>query len=364
MAAVDSPQPTSLSERHEAGATQVRGYAGEVEDWDRFVRTTPGGTFFHLIGWKDVLEQAFGFESHYLTALRAGAIVGVLPLFELRPTFARGCLLSLPFAVEGGICAADEDARRALEEAALVLSRERGVRYLELRDGLDGNGFHIREGLYFRFRRPLMASDEENFAAIRRKQRRMVRVGQQSGLTARVSPDDLDAFYDLYACSVRSLGTPVFPYRYFRLFLERFPQDCVLLTVRHNGTPAAAVLSFFFNDTVLPYYAGSRSEFFRYAVNDFMYWELMRHARQRGARVFDFGRSKKGTGAYEYKCHWGFEPEPLRYRVYVQDGGPAPDHSASDGSVQLLRRVWKQLPLPITKLVGPFLLRRYGAYYT
>jgi hypothetical protein len=80
--------------------------------------------------------------------------------------------------------------------------------------------------------------------------------------------------------------------------------------------------------------------------------------------VFDFGRSKKGTGAYEYKCHWGFEPEPLRYRVYVQNGGPVPDHSASDSNVQILRRVWKKLPLPVTKLVGPFLLRRYGAYYT
>jgi FemAB-related protein (PEP-CTERM system-associated) len=218
--------------------------------------------------------------------------------------------------------------------------------------------------VYYRFQRRLADTDEENFAAIRRKQRRMVRVGQQSGLVARVNNDDVEVFFDLYARSVRHLGTPVFAQRYFRLLLDHFPNDCSLLTVWHGDQPAAAVLSFFFNETVLPYYAGSRHELFRYAINDFMYWELTRYACARGARVFDFGRSKKGTGAYDFKCHWGFEPEPLRYRVYAPDGAPVHGHTASDGHVQMLRRMWQRLPLGVTKLLGPFLIRHYGAYYT
>jgi len=344
--------------------TEVRQFAGEREEWDHFVRRRSGGTFFHLIGWRDVLEHCFRFRSHYLVARRAGEIVGVLPLCELRSALSGRCLLSLPFAVEGGICSADDEARRALEDAALRLSRDRGARYLELRDGLDGAGFQMREGLYYRFRRPLLASDEENLAAIPRKQRRMVRVGQKSGLEARVGVQDADVFYDLYARSVRNLGTPVFARRYFRLLLDQFPDDSCLLTVRHEGTPVAGVLSFFFKDTVLPYYAGSRHEFFRYAVNDFMYFELMRYARERGARTFDFGRSKKGTGAYDFKCHWGFEPEPLRYRVFAPGNVSVDGHTASDGHVQLLRQAWRRLPLPMTKLIGPFFIRRFGAYYT
>ncbi len=342
----------------------VADYRGERDEWDAFVRRAPGGTFFHLTGWKDVLEEAFGFTSRYLVARRATELVGVLPLFELRSPLAGRSLLSVPFAVEGGVCSGDDEARGALEEAACALARRTGARSLELRDGLEGPGFHIREGVYFRFRRDLADTDEENFAAIRRKQRRMVRVGQQSGLVARVTNDDLKVFFDLYARSVRHLGTPVFAQRYFRLLLERFPRDCFLLTVWHGDQPAAAVMSFFFNDTVLPYYAGSRHELFRYAVNDFMYWELMRSARERGARAFDFGRSKKGTGAYDFKCHWGFEPEPLRYRVYTPDGAPVQAHTANDGHVQTLRRIWQRLPLGLTKLVGPSIIRHYGAYYT
>jgi hypothetical protein len=95
-----------------------------------------------------------------------------------------------------------------------------------------------------------------------------------------------------------------------------------------------------------------------------MYWELMRHARERGVGHFDFGRSKKGTGAYEFKCHWGFEPQPLRYRVYVPGGGVVADRTASSSNIQLLRQVWRRLPLSVTKLLGPFFIRRFGAHYT
>jgi FemAB-related protein (PEP-CTERM system-associated) len=342
----------------------VRPYAGEREEWDGLVRRAPGGSVFHLIGWRNVLERLFPFTAHYLTARRGTELVGVLPLFELRSPFSSPTLLSLPFAVEGGVCSSDPEAARALASAAVSLSQVRGARSLELRDGLDGPDFHLREGTYYRFRRPILPTDEENLAAVRRKQRRMIRVGLQSGLSARIGTADLEVFYDLYARNLQRLGTPVFARRYFQELMREFGDGAVLLTVWHGNQPAAAVLSFFFADAVLPYYAGSRPEFFSHAVNDFMYWELMRYARERGARVFDFGRSKKGTGAYEFKCHWGFEPEPLRYRVYTRPGEPVRDRTMNSANVQVLQRIWRQLPLPLTKVLGPLFIRHYGAHYT
>jgi FemAB-related protein (PEP-CTERM system-associated) len=344
--------------------TQVEVFAGHREEWDRFVDETPRGTFFHLLGWRDVLQAAFGFRTHYLAARCDGRLVGVLPLCEV-PSGLRGrCLLSLPFAIEAGVCARDDEARRALDDAALALSAARGAAYLELRDGLDGDGFRIREGLYHRFRRPLHPTDEENFAAIPRKQRRMVRVGQRCGLVAHGETADVRVFHDLYARSVRRLGTPVFARHYFHLLLQTFPDRCSILTVSSAARPVAAVLSFRFRDTIMPYYAGSRREYFRHAANDLMYWELMRWARRCGLRQFDFGRSKKGTGAFDYKRHWGFDPEPLRYRVYAGgDRAPSP-RTVDDAGVRVLRWGWRHLPLGCTKLLGPPLLRRFGSLYT
>ena len=344
--------------------TQVEVFQGQREEWDAFVDQSPGGTFFHLLGWRAVLQAAFGFRTHYLAARCDGRLVGVLPLCEV-PLGLRGCcLLSLPFAIEGGVCAVDAAARRVLDDAALALSADRGASFLELRDGLDGAGFQIRAGTYYRFRRLLHPTDEENFAAIPRKQRRMVRVGLGYGLVADSETSDVRVFHDLYARTARQLGTPVFAREYFRLLLRTFPDQCVILTVSSGTRPVAAVLSFLFRDTVMPYYAGSRREYFRHAANDVMYWELMRYARRRGLRQFDFGRSKKGTGAFDFKRHWGFEAEPLRYRVHARAGHTFTEHSVDDRGVRMMRWGWRRLPLGLTKLLGPALVRRFGSLYT
>lgn len=346
-----------------AACVRVDPYAGEREAWDAFVRASPTSTFFHQSRWLDVVEQCFGYRRHDLVARRAGRVVGVLPLCELAPPFGRACVMSLPFAVEAGVCADDAEARTALEAAAIAVAERQRAAYLELRDSAGGAGFSPREGVYYRFRRALLADAEDNLRAIPRKQRRMIRVGQRSGLTVEVGDSHLGVFHDLYARTARRFGSPVFALGYFRSLLETFGDDCVLMTVWHADSAIAGVLSFFFRETVMPYYAGSRREMLRYSPNDLLYWELMRHAVERGATAFDFGRSKVGTGAFAFKRHWGFEPQPLRYRVRALTGAP-PARSLDDRWVRRLRRCWSQLPLSFTKLAGPALLRRLGPYYT
>jgi FemAB-related protein (PEP-CTERM system-associated) len=344
-------------------AVRVDRYAGERDAWDAFVARSPSSTFFHRSTWLDVVEQTFGYGRHDLVARRGGHIVGILPLCEVPRPFGRACLMSLPFAVQAGVCADDGEARQALDAEALALGLQRKAEYVELRDGPGGDGFRAREGVYFGFRRALHANDEDNLRSVPRKQRRMIRVGQRSGLRAEVGPAHLGAFHDLYARTARRLGSPVFAVGYFRLLLDTLGDDCVLMTVWQGGVAVAGVLSFFFRDTVLPYYAGSRRDMLRFAPNDFLYWELMRHAVRRGARAFDFGRSKVGSGPFAFKRHWGFVPEPQRYRVCAFGNDP-PVRSLDDPWVRWLRRCWSQMPLSLTKVAGPMLIRRLGPYYT
>ena len=336
---------------------------GARDEWEEFVRTAADATFFHDARWKDVLEQAFGFRSHFLTARRDGRLVGVLPLCELRPPFGKPRLLSLPFAVEAGISAADADARRALEDAAVARAQEIGARYLELRDGLDGDAFQVRRDSYCRFRRSLSPRDDDNFACIPRKRRRMIRRGQGNGLRARVDAD-LDVFYDLYAESQGRLGTPVLPRLYFASLLRHFAESSVVLTIWRGDSPVAGVFSFLFRDRILPYEAGSRGECLGYGSNDFMYWELMRLACRRGVRTFDFGRSRRGSGAFDYKRYWGFEPEPLCYRIHALGQGAPKRRTVDDARLRLLRWGWRRLPLPVTKKLGPVVARHFAPYFT
>ncbi len=350
-----------------ARAAPPAGISVEVVDndnasWDAFVRRTSASTLFHRMAWRHVLEETFQYRARYLTARQAGEIIGVLPLFELGRARQPRCLLSLPFAVEAGICSDHAEARQQLADAAIELAAESNAGYVELRDTWDSPGFLAEEGQNFRFRRSLHSSDAENLACIPRKQRRMVRVGQNAGLQSRLETDGTALLHDLAAYSMQRLGSPVFPRRYFESLRRHLGDDCEILSVWHDSTPVAAVMSFYFRDTVMPYYSGSRREFFGHAINDFLYWEMMRRARARGATQFDFGRSRKGSGAYHFKRHWGFTPEPMRHRVCVR-GGAAPSSSTTT-SLGLARSFWRHLPLPLTKQLGPVLMKYLGVYYT
>ncbi len=326
--------------------------------WDAFVARHPEATFFHQWRYRQAVERCFGHRPHYLAAERDGEVVGILPLFEMRSLLFGHSLVSLPFAVYGGAVADDPGAHAALFDHARALARNRGADYLELRyltpSGLEGP----TTDLYVTFRKEIDPDPEVNLKRIPRKQRRMVRQGAKRGLTHRTGPQELDAVWRLYAVSVHRLGTPVYPRRWFRTLLEVFGPDCHLLTVRHQGRPVAGVLSFFFKDQVLPYYAGSLPEARRLAPNDHMYWQLMCLSAARGVRLFDFGRSKRGTGAYDFKVHWGFEPEPLPYLYHVPGGGPPPAVNPTSPRFRRKVELWKRLPLPLANALGPWIIAR------
>jgi hypothetical protein len=91
-----------------------------------------------------------------------------------------------------------------------------------------------------------------------------------------------------------------------------------------------------------------------------MYWEVMRRAAARGCRLFDFGRSKLGTGSYAFKRNWGFEPEPLHYRYKLGPGRAIPDHNPLNPKYQVFIAAWKRLPLPLANAIGPHIVRGLG----
>ena len=44
--------------------------------WDNYVLNHPKGAFFHLSGWKEVVEKSFGHKSYSLLAVSSGAKQG------------------------------------------------------------------------------------------------------------------------------------------------------------------------------------------------------------------------------------------------------------------------------------------------
>lgn len=330
---------------------------GAGAQWDDYVLAHPQGNFFHLSGWRDVVRDTFGHSAHFLMTERDGAITGILPLMEIKSRLFGHSLISSAFCVGGGPLASDPAALTALLAEAEETAGKLGVEYIELRDtDAAPETWARREGLYAGFERPIKADEAECLTQIPRKQRAVVRKAMTLGFTVTID-DTTEHFFDLYARNVRNHGTPAMPRRFFDSLLKRFGKNCEILTVHHQGRAVSSVLSYFFRDRVLPYYTGSLDEARGTGANDYMYWSLMRHAVTRGCAVFDFGRSKTGTGPYKFKHNWGFEPRPIVHQFRLLKAEKLPDINPNNPKYALFIRAWQKLPLPVANAISPFLSR-------
>ena len=339
-------------------SVRVRGY--EREDrarWEAFVERSREACFSHRIGWRELIEGCFGHRTHYLLAERAGDLVGVLPLAEVRSLIFGHALISLPFFHVAGVAADDDEAAQALQSSAQALGRLIGVGHLELRNPAPRAPLWPRQELYAGFRKQLSTDVEANLQAIPRKQRAMLRKGTKNGLTSEIDAG-VERFFPLYAEAMHRHGTPPLPRKYFEALREVFGTAAQVLTVVDaNGRAVSSVLSYYFKDEVIPYYAGERVEARELAANDFKYWELMRRACERGARVFDYGRSKQGSGSYEFKRNWGFEPKPLAYEYCLYKCSGVPENNPLNPKYRALIGLWRRLPLSVVNFVGPHLAK-------
>jgi FemAB-related protein (PEP-CTERM system-associated) len=345
------------------GAAPIRVRAFVPEDmlrWEAFVQRCPEATFFHKVGWREILEQCFGHRTHYLLAEQVGDVVGVLPLAEVRSLLFGHSLVSLPFCANAGVAVSEPAAVVPLHRAAQELGERLGAAHLELRNRTPREPAWPRQELYCSFRKEILPEVDANMLAIPRKQRAVVRKGIKNGLTGEIDAG-VDRFFALYADNVHRHGTPPYARSYFEALRRVFGRDAEVLTiVDAAGRPVSSVLSFYFRDEVLPYYAGDDVSARDLGANDFKYWELMRRACERGLRVFDYGRSKRGTGPFDFKKNWGFEPAPLAYEYCLHRRRSIPENNPLNPKYRALIATWRRLPLPIANLIGPHIVKSLG----
>lgn len=332
---------------------------------DAFLADHPEATPFHRREWLLAIAAGTRNRALALVAENGGQLLGYLPLHEVHsPLFGR-MLASTGFAVGGGLLLAPGADGRALLEAACELAGRRSCPTIELRGGAlpdSGDGWFLRTDAHCGFVAPLAADDEAQLLAIPRKQRAEVRKGllQELAVTTGSGERDRAAHAAVYAESVRNLGTPVFPASLFAEVLDWFGENADILTVWAGDRPVGSVLSLYWRGAVMPYWGGGTHEARALRANDRMYFELMRHARERGCTRFDFGRSKTNSGAFHFKRNWGFLPEPLSYAVWTAAGGDRRDADPTSAKHAAMIAAWQQLPLGLANRLGPLIARGLG----
>lgn len=330
----------------------------QYHEWDEFVRRHPCATPFHLTAWLKTIEQGFGcYKPLYLAAVEGGRMTAVLPLFLVDSLLAGKILLSSPFAVYGGILAETETAKAAIRDRLVEMAESMNVKHVELRNRRPEQALGFSPvPRYVTFVQEVSPDEERILETIPRKTRYMVRKALKHPFRSRITTS-LDVFEDLYSRSLRRLGTPCFPRAHFEALMENYRGSIDVREVTLGDKIVAAVMTLFFRDHAFPYYGASDPEYNEYAPNNFMYFDLMRWAGEHDYRIYDFGRSKKISGSFDFKAHWGMETVDLPYEMLLVRRKEIPDFTPNNPRLQWAIKAWQRVPMPMARLIGPRLLR-------
>jgi FemAB-related protein (PEP-CTERM system-associated) len=340
----------------------------DFELWDGYVKKHPQGSFFHLSGWQRVIEKSFQHSCYFLYSRSLsgddeGQINGVLPLVEVKSKLFGHALISTPFCVYGGAIANSSTIVRQLEQEACQLADKLSVDYLELRYQEKQESSLLLKQAHSTFGCELADNSEAVLANIKKKQRAVIRHSLKNDLdfTLAGGKSNLNSFYHLLSTSYRNLGTPIFTQNYFENLIDVFGENIDIAVIKDkNQQPSSAVMNFYFNDQVLPYYGGGNDTARGLKSADFMYYQVMCNACERGYRWYDFGRSKNDSGPYKYKKNWGMEPKSLYYYYHLVNASELPNLSPNNPKYKLFIQLWQKLPLKVSQFIGPYLSKYLG----
>ena len=349
---------TTLRSRSNA-ALRVVSLDGDLSDWTSFVAQRRDSSFCHLAGWREIMTDVLGHDCPYAGAVdEAGALQGVLPLVRVRAPLVGHYLVSMPFLNAGGPLG-EPAAVRLLAQHARHIATTSGADLLELRTRTV-----VASSLRITTRKitvllPLPAVVPALWERFPAKLRSQIRHPQKLGLETRFGPEHRDAFYDVFAVGRRTLGTPVLPAAFFENIATRLADQVVFGAVYDGTRPVAAGCGFVWNDEFEITWAASLREYNRTAANMLLYWSLMEEMIRRGVRVFNFGRCTAGSGTHRFKRQWGGFDVPLPWLQWSARAGSAAAAPVSERPVfRLAAAVWRHVPLPITRSVGPLLARQ------
>lgn len=313
----------------------------------------------HHRAWVSSITKGLKHTAYLVEAKTSTELLGVLPLcFVSGPIFGK-FLVSLPYVNTGGVWARDHDVASQMIDAACDLADQLNVKHLELRHEIavphPRLNFERIDKVHMRLALPEVP--EGVVAALKSKVRSQVKRSNQFGLTLEFGGTEfLSEFYNIFAVNMRDLGTPVFSKKLFGNILESFGDKAEFCLVRSEGTPAASGLLVHSEGITEVPSASCLRKFNRMNANMFMYQHLLERAVERGSHTFDFGRSSVGSGTYKFKSQWRSEAHPAAWQYYVRKGNPEDLRPDAEGKQRLVE-IWKKLPVWLTKIIGPFIVR-------
>ncbi len=306
-----------LARQHEAAYT-------------RFLSTCDTGLLYHSLAYRDLIQELLDCRANYLISVQGDDVVGALPLLVSETPEGR-ILNSLPYyGSNGGILATNEQAERALICAYNELAARPTTLSSTLIESpltplaaghlmhnyLDERISHISE----------LPQSGDAFAtllsSIAASARRNVKKAMAHGVRVTCESDRLPWLFEQHKLNMKAIGGPAKSKRFFKGLPKHFREgnDFNVFVAQYNGVPIAALLVFYFNQTVEYYTPAIVAEARSLQPLALIVFTAMVDAAQKGYLRWNWGGTGlHQTGVHRFKKKWATTERRYRYFTQLND---------------------------------------------
>jgi CelD/BcsL family acetyltransferase involved in cellulose biosynthesis len=327
--------------------------------WVELTERCDRSSIFHTPAWLDALHRTYGYEPVVFTDSGPGQPLRNALLFcRVNSWLTGNRLVGLPVSDH---CEPLVDSPAAL--CGLLESLKRfvgpGCRYIELRPletPIDVDGF-ATSAEFCSHAIDLRPSKEAIFAGFHKNHtRRAIHRAQRSGLTVEIgrSRDLLADFFSLYEFTRRRHRVPLQPFRWFQNLVECLRERLTIYLARHEGRPAATILTARHKATLVFKYGSMDPDLKRFGGTPHLFWRAIEEAKEQGLATFDLGRSDMdNAGLIAFKNHLGATRRTLKY--YRHPSQLRPGWFPAFASA-----IYSRTPAPIQTRVSGRLYKHFG----
>ncbi len=331
--------------------------------WDDYVKQHPQGTIYHTLAWKNIVEKQFNKQTAYLYIENDEQIEALLPLVFFKSALFGEFIISFPYVNYGGMLYSSEEAKQALLNEAQKFIAASKSEFIEFRS-MQENEFELpvksKKVTYYL---DLPDNEEALMKQFKAKLRSQIRRPIKEGMYAKVfslseSEEGLNYFYDIFAIKMRELGTPVYARDFFKTILQELPDNArIVIVFSKDNEPVGAAFIIHYKGMMEIPWAATLRKYDRLSPNMLLYFEVLKYAMSQQCTVFDFGRCTKDSGTYRFKKQWGGQEKTLYWYYLLNKGQSMPEVNPNNPKYKLAIQMWQKLPLPLTKVIGPFLVK-------
>ena len=329
------------------------------EAWESFINDQPKAIAWQSYKWFDVLKKHYNIDFYPVVAFEGKEIKGILPLYNLKKSHNKNLLMSVPFAVAGGIVSTDAESEKLLLDKAIELADKHDnsrIAFKQYKHKVVGP--LSTDDNYCNKELSLNTDLNKVWNEISEFNRKKVEEGKNFKYEVEYPSNKINEFYEFLFKHHQRKGIPCTGKSWINNLVESGMYSIAML--RYNGKVAAATMVKEFKDSIsFPFSCISdpKSKVFNLIYS--LYWEIIKKYSLEGKNICHSGRLPKSGEADQFRQGWGGTQYNYYYQYYPQTSQKTEYNVKRSSKRQMFEKAWKITPKIVTKVVGPLIVRRF-----